>query len=165
MSERYWYQDGWTVFYIVVGTIVYGGYFAMRSHLLYLDAVDRNRPPVDLRMAGLIDQSLLEQPKLVVHIWHQHPGVLRNGHLTVVVSGPLADTRRGAQRQEFSFGNWEPNQSAATVLSLPLTRFNPAEPIFVDVTLIANDVQPFSRREVWTGDSWLSSPGRQLPVP
>ncbi len=68
MSEKYWYQDGATVFRIILfGAVVMFFYYSFRQKV-----VEEAQPRVILDVTGRIEQPFLGSPALVITVWHQH---------------------------------------------------------------------------------------------
>ncbi|MDP1799464.1 MAG: hypothetical protein Q8K78_18350 [Planctomycetaceae bacterium] len=153
MSERYWYQDGGTVFGIVLVTAFIGflGYSFRQK------AQEEARPYVIPDVAANINQPLFGSPSLVVTVWHTHTGVLRNGRLTVSTSGELVETRSGLHSQSHSFEVWEPNRDRAVTLTFPLKHFDATREIPISFTLIGQGIKPFTYSDAWLGNTWKSN--------
>lgn len=153
MSERYWYQDGGTVFGIVLVTAFIG----FLGYSFYQKAQEEARPYVIPKVVASLNQPLLGPPSLAVTVWHEHPGVLRNGRLTVSTSGEMVETGSGLHSQSHSFEIWEPNRDRAVKLTFPLKHFDPTREIPISFMLMGNGIKPFSSSDSWLGDNWKSN--------
>ena len=147
MSERYWYQDGGTV--LVIAVVGFLGYCFLQKAAT---------PYVVPSITGHVDQPLFGSPSLIITIWHEHTGVLRNGRLTASVSGEMVETRSGLNSQSHSFEVWEPNRDRAVTLTFPLKHFDPERDIPISITLVGKDIQPYMFKDIWLGDMWASNP-------
>lgn len=153
MSERYWYQDGGTVFGIVLATAFIGflGYSFQQK------AQEGARPYVIPHVAGSINQPLFGSPSLIITVWHEHTGVLRNGRLTVTTSGEMVESGSGLNSQSHSFEVWEPNRDHTVTLTFPLKHFDATREIPVSFTLIGSGIKPFAYSDSWLGAAWKSN--------
>lgn len=146
MSERYWYQNGWTVFSIVC----VAGFFGFSAYYNYEKAQRDALPQVVPRVTGKLNQPLLGDSSLEITVWHQHPATLRNVVLLVSLNeDPLRDEKQW-DRREHSFEAWQPNQENAFTFSFPLKRYDPKQEIYVGYGLIGKTIKPFI-----SGGEWL----------
>lgn len=149
-SERAWYQKGEVVFVLFLLTIGLGIPLGLR---IYREWQFQQLAVVTPRMTGRIEQSLFGAPSLILKVWHQHPGHLRNGKLALLVADkqtPLAE----ADSREHSFEIWEPNESHAVTFEFPLTEFDPSEEIKVWTILEGEGIRYYVRPDTWQGSGW-----------
>jgi hypothetical protein len=151
MSERYWYQNGWTVFWIVV---VVG---AVSLHF-YNTAVDRATPSVTPKVTGRLHQPLFGTPTLEITAWHQYPAALRNVQLFVSVNDDPARSQERWIQRVHSFESWSPNRDQAVTLTFPLKQYDPQLEIAVTILLAGKSVKMSLQEAVWQGSGWKSNP-------
>lgn len=150
MSERYWYQDGWTVFevVVVVSLVVLWGcgmYYKSRQDAL---------PYITSRVTGRIDQPLLGSPTLEITVWHQYPATLRNVVLFVNVNEDPAGNDKYWDKREHSFEVWPHNEDHAVKFKFPLKRYDPKQEIHVKFSLHGTTIKPYGSRADWVGTGW-----------
>lgn len=144
MSERHWYQDGGLVFWIVVGIGVVIAFVNYSYEQARIDAT----PLIVPRVVGHVEQPLLDPPTLVVQVWHEHTGFIRNGRLTVEVIGVTVETKDVQNPQSFGFEVWEPNQNKSVSFRFPLKQFDDQYGVPLKITLIGHEIKPSSMTQV-----------------
>lgn len=136
-----WYQDGWTMFivaFLMIPGFSYLGYIGYQNQL----------PPAKLQLTGRMEGGGEQNSTLVLTTWHQHPGTLHKGKLSVSVNG---------KSQYHSFETWEPNDAQAIVLTFPLSHYAPDQEIPVTIRLVTKDTKPFHFQDAWLGITWKSN--------
>ncbi|SFJ51673.1 hypothetical protein [Planctomicrobium piriforme] len=160
-TQKYWYQDGGNVFAIVFVVIPITAFFGLA---FYSKWQEDSKPQVVPMATGQLQQSLIGNPTFVVTLWHQHPGNLRNGALSVKVDSEMARGTGGSDFQIHSFELWEPNKDHAVSLAFPLKSFDSNIEMPITFQLTGKDIKPFIFKDVWLGNSWKSnqklSPGQ-----
>lgn len=149
MSERYWYQDGWVVLGIVFVVVFGWG--------VYRQSAEDSKPQVIPNIVGSMNHPLFGSPTLVITLWHDHTGVLRNGRLMVSVDGKQVEGRSGLDTQFHSFEVWQPNRENAVTLKFPIKNFDPTKEIPISYSLIGHGIKPFRYSNAWLGDTWKSN--------
>lgn len=144
MSERHWYQDGGLVFWIVVGIGVVIAFVNNSYEQARIDAI----PLIVPRIVGHVEQPLLDPTTLVVQVWHEHTGVIRNGRLTVEVIGGTVETKDVQNPQSFGFEVWEPNRDKSVSFRFPLKQFDNQHGIPLNIKLIGHEIKPSSMAQV-----------------
>ena len=150
MSERYWYQDGSTVFWIavvagIIGLFGYGSYQNAQ-----LDAL----PFVVPKVTGRLNQPLFGDPSLEITVWHQYPATLRNVLLFVNVNEDPARAEKHWEKREHSFETWQPNEDHAVKFAFPLKRYDPNQEIRVGFGLLGKTIKPYITHSDWLGEGW-----------
>lgn len=153
-QERYWYQDGWNIFLLVFVVLPIIVVFALGS---YANWREDAKPYVSPKITGRIEQPLFDTPRLVLIIWHQHPGNLRNGHLVVTVDSEFVRLPNGDKSLIHSFETWEPNRDHAVTLTFPLNGFDRQKELPIQTRLTTKHTQPFVNKDAWLGDNWKSN--------
>ncbi|MCA9088806.1 MAG: hypothetical protein KDA90_09240 [Planctomycetaceae bacterium] len=150
-SEKHWYQDGGVVLFITAlcGIALFVGLN------IWKEIEEENRPVAFTLLTGRLDGSLLTEPTLHISVWHQFPGTLRNGTLTVTTDSSMVEKR--AQFQIHSFEEWDPNRDAQIELTFQLHDFDPQQEIPLTVRLEGKNSQPYRHRFVWLGNDWKSN--------
>ena len=159
-QERYWYQDGGTVFLI----FLMGGVALLVGYSFYLKELDNAKPLIDPEIAGRLHQPMFGSPRLEITVWHQHPGVIRNGKLLVNLNEDPAKGQETWDRRVHSFEVWEPNKDHAVTFEFPLTRYDPQQPIHVGVILLGSEIKMSVRGVEWLGTTWKSNLEAQQPA-
>ncbi|MCA9052203.1 MAG: hypothetical protein KDA75_00120 [Planctomycetaceae bacterium] len=146
--EKHWYQDGFTV--IVVVLLLAGVGVWIREDWNRRAAA--NRPIVLPLVAGRLEQPFFDNPVLHLTVWHQFPGTLRNGQLTVNIDSPLV-----AQNDRFqihSFESWEPNQDHEVSFRIPLTASDLSEEIPIQLRIDSMNGRAVEYTARWLGTGW-----------
>jgi hypothetical protein len=100
-------------------------------------------PELDLKWSCKAVNGFLDH-YLSLKVWHQHTGTIRNGKLTVTVSG---EHLKGNNKEEvWSFDSWPPNESEAkTFDSFILDTMDPEKlKLTVRIDVTSADTKPFS---------------------
>jgi len=153
-QERAWYQDGFIMF-IVVLSIIYIG-------CMYREYQWSQIPRVYPLPSGQVVYPVLTSPHFSLELWHQHAGNLRNGVMTVTLTGEtIAENTR---HETYSFEVWPPNRENSTTLKFPLQRFDQESELKVEITLTAANAQPSYSSFVWKGDGWTDETFYGVPA-
>ena len=127
------------------------GLVAFAAYYYHCLQVENSRPQVIPEMTGQLEQLWGSEPTLVLTFWHQHPGHLQQGLLTVTLDSAVT---RGAPQQTHSFELWEPNQDHAVTLRFPLRKEALQQELPVTVQFAGRNLKPSTRRETWQGTAW-----------
>lgn len=158
--DAIWDDIGETVETLLVfafyGGIIWGVF------LLYMAYQENSLQKVSPNITGRIARPLFGKPTFEVHVWHQYPGDVKNGQLTVKVSGkhvicdgtPIDDS---CASQIHSFETWEPNQENEVIFEFPLSRYDSDTEIQFGLLLSGNSIKEYLITDEWTGDGWKSS--------
>lgn len=130
----------------LIVVVVFIGFFLLAGLL------NPKQKTVDVRVMGQVKQPLLAGPSFELAVWHQHPGNLKNGTLTIWIKGKAVP--QGWPPKVHSFESWNPNQENAVTVSCPLKNYDPAEPLVVQVLVKAANARDTSTRFVWQGNRW-----------
>jgi hypothetical protein len=136
MNEQPWYQKGWLVLFIlfVVG-------------LFYAGHAEQSTPVVVPRVGGVLRLPILfGPPTLELMVWHQHPGNLENGWVSIVVDGKIL--------REHSYSVWQPNEAHAVKFSFPLEDYDPKREFSVDVMIEGKGIKLYRSIDPWLGNTW-----------
>lgn len=118
------------------------------------ERVEANRPLIVPQVAGTLEQPLFGDQVLHIIVWHQFPGTVRNGTLTIHTTSPLV--LEWDRLQIHSFEAWEPNRDQQVTFDLALTNFNPTTEIPLDVQITAANGRPHLHTATWLGETWKS---------
>ena len=143
MSEKHWYQDGWTV--LIVLAI---------AGFLYLSSTRQEPIEVYPLLAGRVEQPILGAPSFVVTVFHQHPATLRNVILRVRLSQEIALDHKVWPEQVHSFETWLPNRDQSVSFTFPLKPYDPQKDIGVEATLEGKEVKRSISFGRWVNGGW-----------
>ena len=148
-KEKHWYQDGGTVFSIIVALTL----LTILGSRFWQQEKEQQKAPAIALNAGRLDISPDGEPILHLRFWHVHPGVLRNGRLTVIVDYP--GTRSGEGLRIHAFDIWEPNQDHTVAWDVPLPGYDLEQRVPVRVRLEAENARTLVYTQVWLGTGWV----------
>ncbi|MCG6157265.1 hypothetical protein [Rubinisphaera margarita] len=143
-QERAWYQDGFIMIFVVLSMIYIG--------CMYLEYQWSQIPRIYPRLSGQVVRPMLSMPDFSLELWHQHAGNLRNGVMSVTLSGE--SIAENARHQTHSFEVWPPNRENSITLKFPLQRFDQESELKVEITLTAANSHPSYSSFVWKGEDW-----------
>lgn len=109
-------------------------------------------PFANVQVYGRMQQGFVAPASFELEVYHQHPGDLHRGKLTVDIRG--SGLARRSSRSEYSFETWSPNESNARRYSSPLGEYNPNDPITVVITVQAAEVRNTSVTLQWENGKW-----------
>ena len=153
MSEKHWYQSGWALFGISIALIV----FARFCYLFLITAEYEARPQVTPEIVGHMEKPFFGSPTLIITVWHQHAGNIRNGALLVTMTGPMAPSEDKQHHKVHSFEFWEPNRSHAVKLSFPLRNYDPNQEIPLEFWLYGKNIKADIIHLTWVNEKWKSA--------
>lgn len=124
--------------------------------LLYLgDAYSYFWPSINVNVSGQIRPRPNSPSEFHLYVWHQHPGEIKTGVITVVVSGlELADLSEAAKTEQWSFSSWSPNREAAKEFVFPIRADGNNATVIIQVHINAANVSAFSGAFRWDGYRW-----------
>ena len=146
-DERPWYQNGWTMLFIILVLLVIGPPLYQRYQFSQLARI---RP----QLTGRITEPLFGNPELEITVWHQNAGNLHNGVLAVIADGKivLSDDRKA--KHFHSFEMWQPNKQNALSFTVPLTEVDSREAISISILLNAKNCHQYFAVAEWKGLEW-----------
>ena len=154
-EQRAWYQDGSTVIASVVVTVFIGAFIFTK----YLEVQESKKPYAIPLISGILRQPLLENHSLEIKLWHQFPGTLRNGTLTVTATSEMVI---GSPINKYhSFENWEPNEDNGVTFFIPLRDFDPSQELPLRIRLEAKNAKTHEHSSVWLGSNWKSNQDKE----
>ena len=148
-KEKHWYQDGGTVFSIIVVLTlltIWGSRFWQQEK-------EQQKAAAIALNAGRLDVSPEGEPVLHLRFWHVHPGALRNGRLTVIVDYP--GTKTGEGLCIHAFDSWESNDDHTVTWDVPLPGYELDQRVPIRVQLEAENARTFAYTQVWLGTGWV----------
>ena len=151
-SEKSWYQNGDTVFSIVVVAAL-ASFFGW---IFWQHNEQESRPVAFTLLTGRLELALLAEPTLHISVWHQFPGTLRNGALTITTDSSMVEKRD--QFKIHSFEAWDPNRDAHIELTFQMQDFDSLKEIPLTVRLEGKNSRPYEGTFVWLGNDWKSNP-------
>ncbi len=151
-DERPWYQSGWTMLVIVIVLLVFGPPLYQNYQFSQLKRVT---PQVGVR----IDKQMFGPPVFHVVVHHKNPGTVRNGNLTIQVSGDTVVSEDNTEnessaKRSHSFEVWEPNEDHAFEWVFPLTEFNADDELKVSVFFFAKGCRQYFSSGSYKADGW-----------
>jgi len=149
-SQQPWYHSGANALGIAFFTFLALAIGTFK----YLQHLENQKPLATPYVSGKINQPLLGSPVWEVHVWHQCPGVLRNGRLNVFVESDLLADDDGIDIESFSFETWEPNKANAVTFSFTLERIDIEQEIPILATLEARNAHTGQIFSSWLGYDW-----------
>lgn len=152
MSEKYWYQDGGRVAFIVI----FGGFFIFLGYASYQKAKEDAKPLVTPKITGRLVQPWSGNPSLEITAWHQYAGNLRNGVFIAQVNEDPAKGKEHWDKREHSFEVWEPNDSHAVKFTFPIRNYDPNREIHIGFALLGREIKPYLGSGIWQGQHWKS---------
>jgi len=153
-TERAWYQDGWTVFFIV---LVGGAVIVPVGTQLYQQWKYEQKPYVIPQITGRVERPVFGQPKLIITAWHQNPGHLRNGIFIVSLNHKQDEQSRNKNSRLHSFEIWKPNEENALEFTFPLSHDEVAKEIPISFLLTAKNIKRHFSVDSWLIDNWKSN--------
>ena len=108
----------------------------------------------DYQLNGSVTQPVLESPEFVIRIWHQHPGKLEGGKLTVNVNGHRIATDQHSETKHYSFETWLPNESQAAEFRFRLRNHDDSTPLHVQLTFRCGGVNDHQSKTTWQNGNW-----------
>lgn len=147
-QERYWYQDGWVMLFITAIVLFFG-------YSCHQQAQEQAKMTVLPMLTGRLNQPFFGSPSLEITFWHQSPGNLQNGVLTVTATGSMV--QRGKDLKAHSFEVWEPNENHAVTLTFPLQNYDATQEIPIEIALFGKGIKTWSTRDAWVGQTWKSN--------
>ena len=148
-KEKHWYQDGGTVFSIIVVLTlltIWGSRFWQQEK-------EQQKAAAIALNAGRLDVSPEGEPVLHLRFWHVHPGALRNGRLTVIVDYP--GVKSGEGLCVHAFDTWEPNEDHTVAWDVQLPGYELDQRVPIRVQLEAENARSFAYTQVWRGTGWV----------
>lgn len=112
------------------------------------------KPQLDVHFAGTVKPSIIFSHEFTVQVWHQNPGTVKNGVLTVTVKG--AHLRGKTKTDVWSFDSWPPNQSSARTFTYELEAIGDDLALDVEVQVRSAGTLPRTLRDEWRGSDWKS---------
>ncbi len=134
-------------------------WLAMSVSLLFLGACEEVRkaqqaakPELDVKVTGGACSGFANY-YFRLNIWHQHTGTIKNGKLTVTVSGSHL---KGDKKEEvWSFDSWPPNKSETkTFDDFLLDTIGPDLKLTFTISVVSADTRPYSGTFIWSGTKW-----------
>lgn len=107
---------------------------------------------VYLQVTGRVEHGFFTGPSLELTCWHQHPGNLTKGTLSIWVRGK--GMPQGEVHRLHSFEVWEPNDIHRLAFSFPLVDYNPSEPLEVSFLTQASNALDTSQKHIWVNHGW-----------
>ncbi|QDT32006.1 hypothetical protein [Thalassoglobus polymorphus] len=153
-TERAWYQDGWTVFFIV---LVGGVFIVPVGTQLYQQWQYEQKPYVIPQISGRVQRQLFGQPELIISAWHQHPGDLRNGVFVVSLNHKEDERTKKENTRFHSFEIWKPNKENALEFTFPLSSGEVSKEIPMSFLLRAKNVKQHFSVDSWLINDWKSN--------
>lgn len=147
-TEKHWYQDGFTVIAVVIVATLLFSWLRNESKR----NEEASRPVIVPLFSGRVEQPFFGDPVLHMTVWHQFPGTLRNGTLTIDTTSPMIAERD--QHQIHSFETWQPNRDQEVTFRLTLQNFDPDTELPIDVKIVAANGRSQPRTETWLGQGW-----------
>jgi hypothetical protein len=138
--KKLWYQDGWIVFWIVVIAIV-----------VFLNLREEPKP-VPIRVIGGVREPLFGPSRFELSVWHEFPGNLQSGILTVWVQGAAVPADK--EFEAHSFETWNPNKDNAVRFEFPLESYDSSKPLSVKCSVEAENARRATTNHVWLNGGW-----------
>jgi hypothetical protein len=115
-------------------------------------AKESSMPDLDVQFLGSARNGILDY-YFWFRVWHQHTGTIKNGKLTITVSGDHLKEKKKVV--VWSFDSWSPNQSEAkTYDDFILDTIGPDLKLTVRIDIESADTRPYSRTCTWSGNKW-----------
>lgn len=152
-TERVWYQDGFTMFMVVV----VGGIAALVGSKMYSDYKRDQKPNVFPNISGGVIKSETGTPVFRLRVYHQFPGILRNGRFSMIADGDSIVAKDGIQEEEYSFEEWPPNRDHAKEFDFPINPHEPNKHIFWTFIFITKNSKLEFIKDQWDGETWKSN--------
>lgn len=113
-------------------------------------------PPLDVRMTGQIEPGLISDHAFKIRLWHQNPGTVTNGRMSVRVQGSQLKLGAGQSyaEREYSFDEWRPNQDAVREFSFPLNSVGEQVDLTVTISINAKGTQNYWKQSRWYQNRW-----------
>jgi hypothetical protein len=150
MSERAWYQDGFVVIVVIFVAVLFGPQ-------VYKAFQQQQMGGFAPRLSGQITQPIFGSKEFVAVVYHQNPGVLRNGTLTITLKSPMLANPKGVETKTYSFEEWNPNEEHSVELRFPLSSFDNSTRIEVETRCTAKNIRDYSSKDAWIADGWVSN--------
>ena len=110
-------------------------------------------PALDAKVSGAALSGFVDY-YFSLKVWHQHTGTIRNGKLTVTVSGSHLKGNRKVE--VWSFDSWPPNKSETkTFDNFLLDTIGPDLKLTVQIDIVSADTRPYSETYMWSGTNWV----------
>lgn len=152
-NERAWYQNGETTLVVTIGLCIVV-YFGLQY---FWELQDQQKLVAVISASATIERAFQKNPVWKVKVWHQCPGILRNGQLIVTVESDQLAKPNGEQFKMYSFEEWSPNEGNGVDFEFPLQAFDLEQEMPIKFELSAKNAKPYIYRDAWFGRGWKSN--------
>jgi len=120
--------------------------------IFFLGLWDPKQEFAPVHVTGSAQNHFLADPTFTLVVWHQHPGDLKNGRLTIRIQGKQVPKKDS--ELVHSFERWEPNEENGVTHRVSLPDYRPAEPLVVEILIEAANARDTPARFVWQNGGW-----------